>query len=313
MRATAAAGRVVARDRDVQAWALLGGDSRRSRLAQRLLRIAPAWVGALALRGRRTGLEADERIARLLEGADPRRVVVMSGQRATTVACWPVRGAEPLGFVKFGDVDAEAGKLERIAPGAARHGVAVPHLEGREPGAFATAALSGVRAVAHVRGDDRRTRAVVAALAEWSHRWAVAEAGLGARAPAHRDLTAWNVLVRSGGLGILDWEEAVADAPVGIDVPYAVVDLVAARDGYADRVAAFRRCFGPRATSADAALARAALAPFAVTFGPDAVARGFHACWQLHAANERAKGVGAGPFGAIAAEIAADPGAYPFG
>jgi hypothetical protein len=351
--ATVESERLIAWDAEVLARALLSRRSPRSRAASAVVRSLPPALVAVAARHRavalvgRLGDPFGTRVRRLLPGGEPSRTVVTQGRHAIRIACWPSEGSVPLGHLKVGAVDAEADNLERIAAGAAVHGVAVPRLTGRQPGAFATVAVEGVQAIAHVLFDDARVHAVVREVADWSHRWAATEArGAGVEAlapwldttallgrdaygawlagragtvdavplaPAHLDLTLSNLVVTSTGIGVLDWEEASVAAPAAIDLPYLVVDAVAARDDYADRLGAFKRCFGPNATGPDAVLASDALAPAVGRFGAPAVTLAFHCGWLLHARHERERGDADGPFNAILDAITTAPEAYDFG
>jgi Phosphotransferase enzyme family len=108
----------------------------------------------------------------------------------------------------------------------------------------------------------------------------------------HGDLTMANVVVRrDGGIGIVDWEAAEPSGlPLG-DFYYAVVDAAAAGKSYADRPAAYRRCFlddGPPAR-----VVRKICLGLCRSIGvSDACGvLAFHSCWLHHADNERRRAV----------------------
>jgi phosphotransferase family enzyme len=128
--------------------------------------------------------------------------------------------------------------------------------------------------------------------------------------PGHNDLTAANVLLDEGGdLAIVDWEEASTDSLPLMDLFYALVDAVAARESYADRPGAFASCFS--AEGAHAPFVARLRSRLAQELGVDDIAQEvcFHACWLHHAANEAGRSAHsrAGPFVAILQMIAGDP------
>jgi hypothetical protein len=133
-------------------------------------------------------------------------------------------------------------------------------------------------------------------------------------AAAHRDLTMFNVLRDGPRYAVLDWEAATAQAPPFLDAPYAIVDAVAACDGYRDRPASFERCFGSSAAAARA-LAADLLEPVRAGEGdPLLRSAAFHACWLGHAVNDLARRGPGGAFVEIARRLSADPvGLDPFG
>jgi len=121
---------------------------------------------------------------------------------------------------------------------------------------------------------------------------------------AHHDLTTANVLV-GDGLGVVDWDTAEAAALPLTDFFYAVADMRAAADGFADRAASFAAAFAADGTpAADVADLQARLVS---TLGlePDVVELSFHVCWLRHAANEAARNDATRPFGEIVRRIAA--------
>ena len=156
---------------------------------------------------------------------------------------------------------------------------------------------------------------VTPSYADWLARRAAAFEGIETGfAPAHGDLTTANVLLDGDTIGLVDWEEATAEAPPFVDLPYALADAAAARDRFRDRPGAFERLFGSDAP--DAGIAASLLARAVVERGlhPAALSLAFHACWLHHAANDVRRGVADRPFVAIAAAVAADPERYdPFG
>jgi len=122
------------------------------------------------------------------------------------------------------------------------------------------------------------------------------EAPLTAR---HGDLTLWNVLDGRGALGIVDWEGAAARAFPLTDVPYLLVDAVAAERADGDRAGAYAACFSPGGSRAAwaAEITRRAAARLGVS---DAVLElASHACWLGHAADERRREIVDGPFARV--------------
>lgn len=128
----------------------------------------------------------------------------------------------------------------------------------------------------------------------------------------HNDLTMFNVLVGTGRLGVVDWEEANEGGLPLTDFFYAAVDAVAAAARYANRMDAFEACFAPagrrfqqiaqfRRRLTETTGASAELSELA-----------FHACWLRHAANERLREASDPhpPFLAIVQRLAAGPEAW---
>jgi hypothetical protein len=121
---------------------------------------------------------------------------------------------------------------------------------------------------------------------------------------AHNDLTTWNILVDdTGGLALIDWDEADAEGLPLMDFAYAAVDVMtAAGDG--DRLAAYRRCFGEGSVSTSVGEALGRLATVA-QLTPATAELCLHACWLRHASNEHARGERSAPFIEIVREVAA--------
>jgi hypothetical protein len=116
-------------------------------------------------------------------------------------------------------------------------------------------------------------------------------------APAHGDVSMWNLVVGPQGLTLVDWEAARPHLLPGFDAEYALVDATAAAAGYADRVAAFAR--------SDVRGLRERIA--ATTGVPPAVAAlSPVATWAHHAANEQRSGGNDGSFLAILRLVLAD-------
>jgi hypothetical protein len=116
-------------------------------------------------------------------------------------------------------------------------------------------------------------------------------------APAHGDVSMWNLVVGPQGLTLVDWEAARPHLLPGFDAEYALVDATAAAAGYADRVAAFAR--------SDVRGLRERIA--ATTGVPPAVAAlSPVATWAHHAANEQRSGGDDSSFLAILRLVLAD-------
>jgi hypothetical protein len=122
---------------------------------------------------------------------------------------------------------------------------------------------------------------------------------------AHRDLTCSNLLVDGAQLGVIDWESATAEAPPLGDLLYLAADAVAAREGYADRPAAFAACFERGGAEVDLVEAHVAAATARLGLSNAQATLCVHACWLRHAVDETDAGEAPGPFTAIAARVAA--------
>jgi aminoglycoside phosphotransferase len=158
--------------------------------------------------------------------------------------------------------------------------------------------LAPARALASVLGDGR---GYVARLEELCDRALGLETVLVDR---HGDLTMWNVLVGEAAIGIVDWEAAKRHVLPLVDFYYAVTDAVAATEGYADRPAAFRACFGPAGVHQSLVRELESRISGALELRPQTAELAFHACWLQHAENEVARQARAGPFTVIVDAIA---------
>lgn len=124
---------------------------------------------------------------------------------------------------------------------------------------------------------------------------------------AHNDLTMWNVMVREDeSIAVLDWENATSHALPLTDLFYAIVDAVAATDGYADRPAAFRSCFGQTGARAEWAGVLVNAQRRALGLDERLVATSFASCWLRHAHSERQRRLEYG-FLALLNDLAAAP------
>ena len=112
----------------------------------------------------------------------------------------------------------------------------------------------------------------------------------------HGDLTLWNVIASPAQIGIVDWEEARAEALPLTDLPYLLVDAVAAASGYRNRERAYAACFTSRGRRFSWASRIMEETARAAGFGRPELELAKHACWLGHAANERRRGVADGPF-----------------
>ncbi len=111
----------------------------------------------------------------------------------------------------------------------------------------------------------------------------------------HNDLTMWNVLLDAAGtIGVLDWAEAEATGLPLTDFFYSVADAAAACDGYRDRLAAVRDCFGDEGSRADTVARLQERLRMGLRLGPESVELSFHACWLQHARNEQRRAVASG-------------------
>jgi hypothetical protein len=121
---------------------------------------------------------------------------------------------------------------------------------------------------------------------------------------SHNDMTSWNILVEdTGGLALLDWDDAEAEGLPLVDFAYAAVDAVAIA-GDVDRLAAYRRCFRDVSVGARVRGALGRLATIA-QLTPAAAELCLHACWLRHACNEQLRGERPTAFLEVAREVAA--------
>jgi hypothetical protein len=334
--------RIVATDRAVLR-AAVGGRP----LTAAVLRVPglalPARLATNVLVLRPRGATAPLRLQRLVPGADPARIAVSASRdHDAVIATWTARGTTPAGYVKLGDVAAEARALAWIAPGAAIGGCVVPRVLAHEDRLLATSALGGERAARVLGRQPARLGATLERLASWLAAWhrAAATPGepdleyellgparrLGSHlapgyadrlgrlsrelagvraplAPAHRDVTMVNVLLDDDAFGVLDWETAAPAALPFVDAPYAIVDAALAAAGDGDRLAAFARCFGEGGPGREL-VRRIGLA---ARIEPAVLSASFHACWLGHAVNELERVGPSGSFVAIAARLSAAP------
>ncbi len=127
---------------------------------------------------------------------------------------------------------------------------------------------------------------------------------------SHGDLTSANVLLDgTADVGVVDWEEASAEALPMADFFYAAADAAAGVARFADRPAAVAACFGAGGEQAAHVGALTRRLADALGVAPPVAELCFHACWLHHAGNEAAR-TGVGPFGAILRSIAGAPGRY---
>lgn len=112
----------------------------------------------------------------------------------------------------------------------------------------------------------------------------------------HGDLTLWNVTLAGDALGIIDWEGAATAALPLTDLPYLLVDAVAAEHRYVDRVDAYRACFTRTGSCREWADRITRQTAETAGVGLDELELATHACWLGHAADERRRGVVDGPF-----------------
>ncbi len=117
-------------------------------------------------------------------------------------------------------------------------------------------------------------------------------AGIGSSMPrvaAHRDLTAWNLLIdQSARLGVVDWADAhEADLPLG-DFFYSMTDIAmwAMRTGR-DRVKAFQMCFAPWGRYRPVVLPHLRSLANALELELDMLEVCLHATFLHHAGNEQ--------------------------
>jgi hypothetical protein len=129
---------------------------------------------------------------------------------------------------------------------------------------------------------------------------------------AHNDLTMVNVLRgKSGRLGVVDWEVAGEQALPLMDFFYAAADAIAATSRYADRVLAFEAAFRSDAEIGRRVGALGTRLSGALDLPPDLAELCFHACWLMHAANEKKSPNASGrrPFLGIVQRLAAESAA----
>jgi hypothetical protein len=127
---------------------------------------------------------------------------------------------------------------------------------------------------------------------------------------SHNDLTMSNLLLTPRReLGVVDWEAAQSDGLPLRDYWYAAVDAAAAAERYADRAAAFTRCFGGDGSLRRLVVAHEGRLARAVDVPDRFAALCFHACWLQHAVDERRKRAAGEPrpFRAIVQAIASEP------
>ena len=107
---------------------------------------------------------------------------------------------------------------------------------------------------------------------------------------AHNDLTTSNLLLGAHGeLGVVDWEEADAEAlPLG-DFFYCVTDALTATRRVGGRAVAFDRCFGHAGHYSALATRLGHRLQGAVELPAGVAELSLHACWLRHALNEEAK------------------------
>lgn len=130
---------------------------------------------------------------------------------------------------------------------------------------------------------------------------------------AHNDCSVANLIWDARqGLGLIDWETATADAPPLGDLAYSLCDLEHHSQGVDDRTAAFRSCFVAGA-GADAS-SRSRFVQDAITWKSAVgdewpwLSLAFHACWLMHARNEKLADSGKErPFLSIVQEMARWP------
>lgn len=145
------------------------------------------------------------------------------------------------------------------------------------------------------------------------HLSALCAQAVGLRCPFvanHGDLTTSNILIdETLGLGVVDWEEASAEALPLTDYFYATADAVAAVGGYTDRPRAFVLCFGIDGEHTQNVRRLTHRVADALDVDDRLREICFHACWLHHADNEasRRDGNGVGAFASILRRVAAEP------
>ena len=106
----------------------------------------------------------------------------------------------------------------------------------------------------------------------------------------HGDLTTSNILIdETVGLGVVDWEEASAEALPLTDYFYATADAVAAVGGYTDRPRSFVMCFGIDGEHTESVRRLTHRVADALDVDDRLREICFHACWLHHADNEAAR------------------------
>jgi thiamine kinase-like enzyme len=114
----------------------------------------------------------------------------------------------------------------------------------------------------------------------------------------HNDLTMWNIFREDKeDIGIIDWETARDTGLPLVDLFYAVVDGVAATQGYTDRFKAFAACFVAGGTHKPVIDSLVRRLQRGIRVPDEMLELCFHSCWIHHAANEHhSTGESQGPF-----------------
>jgi hypothetical protein len=236
-------------------------------------------------------------------------LVTESWRAGSPVVVLLVRGGHVERVAKAHDdiaaLEAEAGALRALAPVAAEAGAAVPELVSYDGRLLVQSGVRGRPAQHVLRADPTTLGRTLTELGAWLDRWGRAtrrETAAGVRVAAHNDLTTANVLL--GGarpVGVVDWGGAIADGIPLADFFYAAADAVSACTGHVDRVDAFRRAFAGDGSEASLVASGARRLAAGLALDAAAVASAFGACWDLHAANEAARGGEGTAFREIAA------------
>lgn len=126
---------------------------------------------------------------------------------------------------------------------------------------------------------------------------------------AHNDCSAPNLIWdEQHGPGLIDWETATATAPPLGDLAYSLCDLAYQSQGLADRADAFRACFVSGAGAGSRHLQDVIAWKNACGDEEPWLALAFHACWLMHARNEKLANNGKEhPFLSIVQEMARWP------
>jgi Ser/Thr protein kinase RdoA (MazF antagonist) len=191
-------------------------------------------------------------------------------------------------------LEPEAAALRELAPVAAEAGAGVPELVSYDGRVLVQSGVRGRPARLVLRVHPEALGATLSGLAGWLDRWGRAtraESGAGVRVAAHNDVTMANVLL--GGprpVGVVDWGGAVSAGLPLADFAYAAADAVSARDGHADRVAAFRCAFVEDTPEARLVLPHLRGLAAGLALERAAAEDAFRGCWEQHAANEAARG-----------------------